>query len=157
MRYRATLIIAALLLICAPKLSKAQGIYNTYQPTSGADLIPADPQGPIARALDRRTGTTYAAMTASEQAYNKIPARIATYETLLNELNSTTDLKASADLQARILAENGLVLNELVRLSAISMQQKAAQDNEILTTYRRAGSANKYDAALAAAAFKLQE
>ena len=54
-------------------------------------------------------------MAASEQAYNNIAARIQTYETLLNELNNTTDLKASVDLQARISAENGMILTELMR------------------------------------------
>lgn len=51
-------------------------------------------------------------MAASEQAYNRISNRINTYENMLDELNNTTDLKASVDLQARI-AENGMILNEL--------------------------------------------
>ncbi len=132
-------------------------LYQTYEPISGAALIPGDPAGPIAKALDRRTNTAFAAMAASEQAYNNIAARIKTYEALLAELNGTTDLKASIDLQARIAAENGIILTELMRLKTIQLQQQAAEDNEILTTYRHAGSANKYDAAKAAQAFKPKE
>ncbi len=132
-------------------------LYTTYNPVPGAEYITADPNGPISKALDRRTETTYAAMAASEQAYNSISNRIVTYESLLEELNNTTDLKASVDLQARISAENGMILNELMRLNAIQMQQKASEDNELLTNYRRANSANRYDAAKAAEAFKMED
>jgi len=132
-------------------------LYTTYGPVSGADFMATDPTGPIAQAVDRKTNTTFAAMAASEQAYNNIAGRIETYEALLNELNNTTDLKSSTDLQARISAENGMILNELVRLQAIQMQQQAAKDSEELTTYRHADSANKYDAAKAAEAFQIEE
>lgn len=138
-----------------------QSLYNsltqTYKPLPGSEFLPDDPSGPAAQALDRRNNTTYAAMAASEQAYNNISGRIETYENMLEELNSTTDLKASVDLQSRIAAENGMILNELIRLQAMQMQQKAAEDNETLTTYRRAATANKYDATKAANAFNLEE
>lgn len=138
-----------------------QNIYNTltstYQPLPGSEFLPSDPTGPIAQAFDRRNNTTYAAMAASEQAYNRISNRINTYENMLDELNNTTDLKASVDLQARIAAENGMILNELIRLQAMQVQQRAAADNETLTTYRRAAAAHKYDAAKANDAFKPQE
>jgi type IV secretion system protein VirB5 len=138
-----------------------QNVYNslttTFQPLPGSEFLPSDPTGPIAQALDRRNNTTYAAMAASESAYNNISARIDTYENMLEELNNTTDLKASVDLQARIAAENGMILNELIRLQAMQIQQKAADDNETLTTYRRATAAHKYDASKADDAFKPQE
>jgi type IV secretion system protein VirB5 len=138
-----------------------QNVYNslttTFQPLPGSEFLPSDPAGPIAQALDRRNNTTYAAMAASESAYNNISSRIETYENMLEELNNTTDLKASVDLQARIAAENGMILNEIIRLQAMQIQQKAASDNETLTTYRRATAAHKYDAAKASDAFKPQE
>ena len=138
-----------------------QNVYNalttTFQPLPGSEFLPSDPTGPIAQALDRRNNTTYAAMAASESAYNNISTRIDSYENMLEELNNTTDLKASVDLQARIAAENGMILNELIRLQAMQIQQKAASDNETLTTYRRATAAHKYDAAKASDAFKPQE
>lgn len=130
---------------------------DTFKPLPGSEFLPDDPSGPIAQALDRRNNTTYAAMAASETAYNNISTRIEAYENMLEELNNTTDLKASVDLQARISAENGMILNELIRLQAMQIQQKAAEDNETLTTYRRASTANKYDAAKAANAFKAEE
>lgn len=132
-------------------------LYKTYSPMTGAELITQDPTGPIAQAIDRRTRTAYGAMAASEQAYNNAADRLDTYETLLREIDKTEDLKASVDLQARIAAENGMSLNELMRLQAIQIQQKAADDNALLTDDRRASAANRFDAAKAALAFTLQE
>lgn len=132
-------------------------LYKTYNPMTGAEFMTQDPAGPIAQAIDRKTRTTYGAMAASEQAYNNAVTRMETYETLLGALDQTEDLKASVDLQARISAENGMALNELMRLQAIQIQQKAADDNALLTDDRRAGAANRFDAAKAALAFTLQE
>jgi type IV secretion system protein VirB5 len=132
-------------------------LYTTYNPIPGAEFMESDPSGPVARSIDRRTGTTYAAMAASEQAYNNINDRIQIYEQLLTELNNSQDLKASVDLQARITAENGMILSELMRLNAIQMQQKASEDNEILTDYRRSSVANQYDATLARKAMELPQ
>ncbi|MEM7621211.1 MAG: type IV secretion system protein [Pseudomonadota bacterium] len=136
-----------------------QSIYNDlfseYSPLSGADLMPSDPTSNVAKAIDRRTGTTYAAMSASEQAYNNIPVRMQTMDTLLNELNNSDDLKTSVDLQARIAAENGIALNELMRLNAIRIQQNASVENEALMNSRRASSFNVYDPTLARQAMEL--
>ena len=130
-------------------------LYNDFSPLSGADLMPSDPASNVAKAIDRRTSTTYAALSASEQAYNNVPVRMQTYNTLLNELNNSDDLKTSVDLQARIAAENGVALNELMRLNAIRIQQDASIDNETLMNSRRASSFNVYDPALARAAMEL--
>ena len=130
-------------------------LYNDFSPLSGADLMPSDPTSNVAKAIDRRTGTTYAALSASEQAFNNVPVRMQTYNTLLSELNNSDDLKTSVDLQARIAAENGVALNELMRLNAIRIQQDASIDNETLMNSRRASSFNVYDPALARAAMEL--
>jgi type IV secretion system protein VirB5 len=130
-------------------------LYNDFSPLSGADLMPSDPTSNVAKAIDRRTGTTYAALSASEQAYNNVPVRMQTYNTLLSELSNSDDLKTSVDLQARIAAENGVALNELMRLNAIRIQQDASIDNETLMNSRRASSFNVYDPALARAAMEL--
>ena len=79
-----------------------------------------------------------------------------TYETLLQELNSTEDLKSSVDLQARITAENGFIMSEIMRLQTIQMQQTAANDNEDLMNYRHANLANQYDAAKAKEAMRMK-
>jgi type IV secretion system protein VirB5 len=138
-----------------------QGIYSnilsTYKPLAGADLMTSDPSGTVAKAFDRRSNTTYAAMATAEQSYNSIESRIGTYEDMLGELNNTTDLKASVDLGSRISAENGLLMSDLLRLNAVQMQQKSAEDNQSLVSTSRASAANKYDASKAATIFKKEE
>jgi type IV secretion system protein VirB5 len=132
-------------------------LYKTYQPITGAQLMTQDPTGSIAQAFDRKTQTTYAAMAASEQAYNNAATRTETYDTLLGEIDKTPDLKASIDLQARISAENGMALNDIMRLHAIEIQQRAAQDSEGLTNVHRSSIANRFDQDLANQAFQPQE
>ncbi len=141
--------------------SSTQHLYNslttTFKPLPGSEFLPSDPAGPISRALDRRNNTTYAAMAASEQAYNGVSNHIDAYENMLKELDNSPDLKASVDLQARIAAENGMLFSEILRLQAMQIQQSSASDNETLTGYRRATTANKYDPSAAANAFKPKE
>ena len=138
-----------------------QGIYSNllsaYKPLSGSSLMASDPSGTMSKAFDRRSNTTYAAMATAEQSYNSVEGHIGTYEDMLGELNNTTDLKASVDLQSRISAENGLLMSDLLRMSAIQMQQKSAEDNQSLVSTARASAANKYDATKAATIFKKEE
>jgi type IV secretion system protein VirB5 len=129
------------------------GYYRTYVPISGAVAIASDPTGPLATALDRRTETTYASMAAAEQSYNATTPRVSTYEALLKQVDATTDLKASIDLQSRINAENGLAINELVRLNSLQVQQKASEDNQALTGIHRSVTANTFDPTAAQNAF----
>jgi type IV secretion system protein VirB5 len=138
-----------------------QGIYSNllsaYKPLSGSSLMASDPSGTMSKAFDRRSNTTYAAMATAEQSYNSVEGHIGTYEDMLGELNNTTDLKASVDLQSRISAENGLIMSDLLRLNAVQMQQKSAEDNQSLVNAARASAANKYDASKAANIFKEEE
>ncbi len=132
-------------------------LYSAYEPLKGSDAITTDPSGATAQALDRRTGTTFAAMAAGEQAFNSIPRRMETYEALLTELDNSQDLKGSIDLLARISAENGFILNEMMRLNAIQIQQRAAKDNQELNSYKRSHTAHQYNPNTAADAFKPEE
>lgn len=138
-----------------------QGIYSNllsaYKPLSGSSLMASDPSGTMSKAFDRRSNTTYAAMATAEQSYNSVEGHIGTYEDMLGELNNTTDLKASVDLQSRISAENGLIMSDLLRLNAVQMQQKSAEDNQSLVGAARASASNKYDASKAANIFKEEE
>ena len=130
-------------------------LYNEYNPITGEQTYITDPSGYNAKALDRITGTTMAAMAASEQIFNQTEQRNQIYQNLLSELNNSPDMKNSVDLQARIMAENGMAINELMRQNAIQMQQKAANDNKDLMNIKRAAEQNKYDATKAREAMEL--
>lgn len=136
---------------------QTQGIYNdivtTYQPATGASLIPSAPTSSLASAHDRYSNTTYAAMAASESAYNNATERMADYEAMLQKLNTTTDLKESVDLLARITAENGILLNELMRMQSLQMQLNSTQQGSNLTVIQRADKAYGYDPDVAAQTF----
>jgi hypothetical protein len=80
-----------------------------------------------------------------------------TYESLLSELNNSDDLKASVDLNARIAAENGILMNEIMRLNAIQIQQNSSIDNTQLMENRRAATFNQYDPELARQAIEFPD
>ena len=48
----------------------AQGIISTYGLRPGAEMIPSAPAGPRAKSIDLAQGTTLAAMTVGESAFN---------------------------------------------------------------------------------------
>lgn len=140
---------------------QTQGIYNdiltTYQPITGANLIPSDPTGSLAGAHDRQSNTTYAAMAASESSYNAASKRLQGYETMLQELNNTQDLKASVDLLARITAENGILLNEVMRMQSLQIQLNAANAGKEITDIRRTAESYDYDSSVAVKSFEYKE
>lgn len=135
---------------------QTQGIYNdlltSYNPITGADLFTSDPTGTLASAHDRHKDTTVAALAASESAYNTASQRLSDYEALLGELNSSPDLKASVDLLARISVENGILMNELIKMQALQMQLNASQQGQIITETRRISNAQTYNENTAATA-----
>lgn len=55
-------------------------------------------------------------MDITEQSFSDIAQRIARIEELTNKINTTTDIKASADLQSRITAEQTAISNQQVKL-----------------------------------------
>jgi hypothetical protein len=48
-------------------------------------------------------------------------------------------------------------MSDLLRMSAVQMQQKSAEYNQSLVSTARASAANKYDASKAATIFKKEE
>jgi len=135
---------------------QTQSIYNdlltTYNPITGADLFPSNPTGTLAKAHDRRSQTTTASMAASESTYNNAANRMQGYETLLGELNTSPDLKSSVDLLARISTENGLLMNEILKLQALQIQLITAAEGQKITNTRRINNAQAYNENTAATA-----
>lgn len=134
-----------------------QDLYALYEPLSKEAYTPLNPNSPIALAREHNTKSTLSTMSTVETTYSSLSKRIETYEALLEELNQTEDLKKSVDLQARISVENGLVLNELMRINTLLIGQQAARDNEFLADQNRAARLNRYDASRAREAFQLKE
>ena len=137
---------------------KTQSIYNdlltTFDPISGADLFTSEPSGSLAMAHDRLNNTTYAALAASQSSYNAASKRLVGYEALLDQLSSSHDLKQSVDLLARISVENGILMNELMKVQSLQMQLSAATQNQYIMNTRRIDNASTYNAELGAQAFQ---
>jgi len=118
-------------------LAELRGLYAAREDDlelSSMDQIGSRSEpGRTSRAYERTRRATLANLAVSEKAYDDAARRIVTYEALLRAIDQTQDLKASADLASRIDAENGLVLNELVRLQSLQMAtQASAGANELV-------------------------
>jgi hypothetical protein len=82
---------------------------------------------PTGRAYDRSQRTAVANLALAEKSYHDATARVETYEKLLEQIDRTPDLKASTDLVARLLVENGVATNELIRLNALLLAGAASE------------------------------
>ena len=64
----------------------------------------------------------------SEESYKQASNRISSIQTLLDKVNDVSDEKDVLDLQARIQAEQTMVQNENVKLTALSQLQQSQRD-----------------------------
>jgi type IV secretion system protein VirB5 len=120
----------------APSLAELRRLYGLrsaeLDAASSSEIGRRGSLDRTSRVYDRQRSTTLANLAVSEKAYNDASRRVESYERFLVEIDRTPDLKASTDLQSRIQAENGLTLNELVRLQATPMAtQGAERSNEL--------------------------
>ena len=57
----------------------------------------------------------------SQQAYDSAQQRLSNLEDLIQQISTTQDPKAIAELQARINVEQGLIQNEQAKINAMAM------------------------------------
>ena len=86
---------------------------------------PTDPTAPYALAWADDRNAQLAAATSAEVVYQNVDAREDLYEELMTELDTGEDLKMSVDILARLTAENGRLLMELIRLQSSTTQAAA--------------------------------
>lgn len=120
----------------------ARNIIETYGLRSGAAMIPAAPTSPRAMSIDLAQGTTIAAMTIGESAFNGAGDRLADIESLIGSIDATPDLKASVDLNTRMQAQVALLLNEMLTIQAmqlrstgVSMGLDAVTEDNVVSTF----------------------
>ena len=83
----------------------------------------------VAMSIDRATSANLAALASSQMTYNQVRTRLDAIDGLLGSLEGSEDLKTSIDLNARIAAENSLLLAELIRMQALDQQARSASVN----------------------------
>ncbi len=117
----------------------ARDVYEIYDRISkDSNLLTRDQynainqDSPNAKAFERRANTNTASMAVSERSFNQSHLRMAVYEEMMQAINSAPDLKTISDLSARINAENGTALAELIRLKAVQLQQAASVQHQHL-------------------------
>jgi len=90
---------------------------------TGAQVFPGrNGNNPDAVAYTSTTNTAAAAVGLSQAAYDQTQARMQRVQQYLAQINATQDLKASVDLNARLLAEVNEALTQLIQLQAAQMQ-----------------------------------
>ncbi|MES2404026.1 MAG: type IV secretion system protein [Pseudomonadota bacterium] len=96
----------------------------------------------VMQALTTHLNDDATAQALNAQTYDDSGARFQRLTELMNQINSTTDMKSIGELQARIEIENGMLLNELIKLQSMNavidnnrrvQQQQETQDGYKLT------------------------
>ena len=86
---------------------------------------PRDADAPYAHAWRADRDAQLAAATSAEVVYGNVDEREDLYDSMMTELDAREDLKESVDILARISAENGRLLMELLRLQSAATQAAA--------------------------------
>ena len=87
---------------------------------------PQAPDEPYAQAWEADRDAQLAAATSAEVVYGNVNDREDLYDTMMTELDTREDLKESVDILARLTAENGRLLMELIRLQSAATQASAS-------------------------------
>ncbi len=109
-----------------------QGHTDRYEIANRDVYNVVNEDAPNAVAFEQRRNTNMATFAVSEASYDKTVQRMKNYESLMGSIEDTPNMKAIGDLTARINAENGTALAELIRLNAIQMQHTASVQNQNL-------------------------
>ena len=96
---------------------------------------------PLERAIAQLAGAGIAATATAEDSYVRSNEGTQRVNQLINEIDKTADLKASVDLNTRVLTEISQQLNDLIRLQASLAQ---AQGNAAIATARDRAAARKF-------------
>lgn len=100
---------------------------------TGAQLYPAGSgRNPDALAFATSASTTAATAGLSSTAYDQTHARMQRVQGYLDQIDSTADLKASVDLNARLLVEVNESLTQLIQLQSAQMQLLSASNAALL-------------------------
>jgi type IV secretion system protein VirB5 len=74
----------------------------------------------VTQALTTHLNDAATAQALNAQTYDDSGARFQRLNQLMSQINSTTDMKSIGELQARIEIENGMLLNELIKLQSMN-------------------------------------
>jgi|GEM_PF-1471727 len=97
----------------------------------------------------KQANKIFTSMGISQSAYSATEQRYEHIEQLTDQIDTATDLKASQDLQNRILTESTAYLNELIRQVSVmniqSSEQREQQHNQNADDRRSSNATLNYD------------
>ena len=114
-----------------------------YQSGTSAQVMPGQKPGSRTVALyDEARDDAAKHVAATQSAYGMVNKRLDKIEQLVAKVGTTGDLKDSADLNARIQAENALLVSDLTRLQAVhytAQAQRESRDLEEDSAFKKFG------------------
>ncbi|MEM7282684.1 MAG: type IV secretion system protein [Pseudomonadota bacterium] len=122
-----------------------EALVRALQIGAAEEIDRRDGTSPNAMAHERRRDTAYASMAVAERAFDETEERTVNYEVMMSQIEEADDAKAVADLNVRVGVENGLSLNELVRLQTLRVQQQASSDQQLLVDATNIAAMLRYE------------
>jgi len=102
--------------------ARSVALYNTLTARYGLmapdSYDPADPNTPAAQAWRAHRDAQLATAVSTQVVYDSLAEREAFYARAMTELDTRAELKESVDILARLTAENGRLLMDLIRVQA---------------------------------------
>ena len=115
-----------------PLTAQIANLRDTYQIPDAADLFDETRVPAKVAAHNFASASTSTAIALSEDAFTRANTSVARVESLLASVDATPDLKASVDINTRMMAELAFMIADRTRLDAASSQMQAALANETL-------------------------
>ncbi|MGH8183344.1 MAG: type IV secretion system protein, partial [Rhodanobacteraceae bacterium] len=116
----------------------AQSIAKEASELQQPQFANVDPE--VTQTLATHMNNAATAQALNAQAYDDSGVRFQRLQSLMGQINSTTDMKGIAELQARIDAENGMLINDLIKLQSmnglIEQNKKVQQQHETQDLYK---------------------
>ena len=115
-----------------PLSAQIATLRETYQIPDAAELFDANRVPAKVAAHNFANASTSTAIVLSEDAFTRANTSITRVESLLASVDTTPDLKASVDINTRMMAELAFMMADQSRLDAAASQMQAALANETL-------------------------
>ena len=116
-------------LLSGPLAALANSLRDANELYSAAELFGGTHLTGAARQYQERSDFIFSYMALAKEAYENIAARRATLEGFATAAGTATTEKAILDLNARIAAENALLLNDLAQLQALQLMAQMQEQN----------------------------
>ena len=111
-----------------PIQTKGREVIAEYGLVEGANLFESGEDSSVINPLivvhEKSRDAVAAGAGLARVTMEASDSRVDVYEAFIDQIASSPNAKSSTDLLARIMAENGLLMNEVIRLSAANLEMQ---------------------------------